>query len=178
MRRATPSVILTILVFGIGCEGELIDRGHIVPPNEPPATPPALALRLGDAGADDIVDMAVDAAGNIYLTGTFSGSVDFDPGPGTAPLISLGSEDVFLAKYSPSGALLWADRIGSNDAERVTSLVSDAGGNLFIGGAFQGAADFDPGAGTQFLTSTGGEDGFVAAYSSSGNLTWARRVGV
>jgi hypothetical protein len=72
---------------------------------------------------------------------------------------------------------MWVARIGGTGAERVTGMVSDAAGNLYIGGAFEGSTDFDPGAGSQILTSLGGEDGFVAKLSTAGALIWNRGIG-
>lgn len=175
MRHPRSAVVLALSVLMIGCEGEPIDRGFPSGPN-PPASPPALAFRVGDLGSEVVADMVVDPTGSIYLTGTFAGTVDFDPGTGITARTSLGSTDVFLAKYS-AGALVWVAQIGGTGTERVSSLARDAAGNLYLGGAFAGSTDFDPGAGTQFLTSLGGEDGFLLKLSAVGDFMWSRRLG-
>jgi hypothetical protein len=158
------------------CKGHLIDVDN-PGQNNPGTVTPALALRLGSTGLDQVVDLAADPDGSVYVTGTFSGSVDFDPGAGLMVLTSLGLADIFLAKYTATGALVWADRIGGTAEDDVSSLARDGSGNLFIAGGFEGAADFDPGPGTQFLNSLGGSDGFIAKFTSTGQLVWARRYG-
>jgi hypothetical protein len=131
---------------------------------------------VGDIGAEVVADMVVDPTGSVYLTGTFSGTADFDPGAGVAARTSLGSTDVFIAKYT-AGAVVWVAQIGGTGAERVSSLARDAAGNLYLGGAFEGSTDFDPGAGGQVLTSLGSEDGFVLKLSAAGDFMWSRRFG-
>jgi hypothetical protein len=175
MRHPRSAVVFALSVLMMGCEGQPIDRGFPSGPN-PPASPPVLAFRVGDLGAEVVADMVVDPTGGIYLTGTFSETTDFDPGTGVAARTSLGSTDVFVAKYA-AGALVWVAQIGGTGAERVTSLARDAAGNLYLGGAFEGSTDFDPGAGTQVLTSLGGDDGFVVKLSAVGDFTWSRRFG-
>ncbi|HEV8599757.1 MAG TPA: SBBP repeat-containing protein [Gemmatimonadales bacterium] len=170
--RALP----LLLLLAIGCEGKLIDS-NLPGSNQPPTTNAALAFRFGGSGSELIADLVTDPAGNLYLAGTFTGSPDFAPDSGVAVLNSLGGQDGFLAKYSSAGALVWVSGIGGSNPETVTSLARDGAGNLYVGGGFAGATDFDPGSGVQVLNSVGGEDGFVAKYSPSGALVWARRFG-
>jgi hypothetical protein len=170
-------VVTAVLLLTAACKGHLIDLDNPGQNNPPGTFVPALALSIGGSGFDQVVDLATDPDGSVYVTGTFTGSVDFDPGTGVAFLTSVGLADIFLAKYSAAGALLWADRIGGTSADSVASLARDASGNLYIGGSFEGASDFDPGPGTQILTSLGGADGFVAKFTSTGQLVWARRYG-
>ena len=177
MAHRLPVLSLAISLAALGCEGMLIDRNPPIAPGPPPPSPPSLAFRVGDLNTDVITDMVVDPAGAIYVAGTFTGSVDFDPGTGSTGITSLGGTDVFVAKYSSVGALVWVSRIGGTDSDRATSLVRDGSGNLIVGGAFAGSTDFDPGAGNQSLTSLGGEDGFIAKLGPDGSLVWARRFG-
>lgn len=177
MRQFAGLLAAGMAVVVLGCKGDQID------PDFPGQTPPpgtvnaALALRLGGVNTDQVVDIAADPDGSVYVTGTFAGSVDFDPGSAVSTLTSIGLGDIFLAKYTAAGALVWAERIGGTGSDSVTSLARDASGNLILGGTFDGAADMDPGPGNVFLTSIGGTDGFIAKYTSAGNLVWARRYG-
>lgn len=160
-----------------GCEGELIDRGTNGNNNQPPASPPTLAVRLGGTGPDLIADLAVDPAGNTLVGGSFEGSADFDPGTGNTSLVSLGGADAFLAKYDATGTLLWVAQLGGTGAQRVTAVAADLAGNVYVSGGFTGSTDFDPGPAAAVLNSLGAEDGFVAKLSPAGALLWARRFG-
>jgi hypothetical protein len=124
------------------------------------------------------VQVAVDGNGNIAVSGKFYGTVDFDPGSGTANLTSVASTssgfNLFLAKYTSSGGYLWAFNIGAaNGGTAASSVRFDGGGDLYIGGSYTGTPDFNPGAGTAALTDTGG---FVARYTSSGGYVWAFQI--
>jgi len=135
------------------------------------------AKGIGSTNYDYGNSIATDASGNVYITGYFSSTADFDPGAGTANLTSAGIDDIFFAKYDNNGNYLWAKRIGSTDNDRGYSIATDAGGNVYITGDFRGTADFDPGAGTVNLTSAGYLDIFFAKYDNNGNYLWAKRIG-
>ncbi|MCH2420088.1 MAG: hypothetical protein MK181_09770, partial [Acidimicrobiales bacterium] len=72
--------------------------------------------------------MAVDSSGNVYTAGSFSGTVDFDPGAGTANLSSNGSEDVFVSKLDSSGNYVWAKNFGVPGPDYGGSAAEDAAG--------------------------------------------------
>ncbi|HEY2414993.1 MAG TPA: Calx-beta domain-containing protein [Pirellulaceae bacterium] len=85
----------------------------------------------------------------LYYTGDFYGSVDFDPGPGTAILNGGASNDAVVAKYSKSdGSLLWAKSYGGSLGEFAsTSLVDPLTGKLYVAGYFGSpTVDFNPAA--------------------------------
>ena len=123
------------------------------------------------------LSIATDNAGNIYSTGYFSGTADFDPGTGTFDLISAGSTDVFVSKLDASGNFLWAKAIGGSGGDGGNSITTDAAGNVYITGYFNATADFDPGAGTFTYTSAGDGDVFITKLDASGNFLWAKAIG-
>jgi hypothetical protein len=123
-------------------------------------------------------DVITDASGNSYTTGIFSSTVDFDPGPGTQNLSSSGgSYDVFIQKLDPNGNLLWVKKVGGSSNDYAKSISLDGSGNVLIAGYFQGSTDFDPGSGSNILTSNGQDDIFVLKLDPSGNFLWAKSIG-
>ena len=119
--------------------------------------------------------IALDNFGNIYITGTFRGAPDFDPGIGTFNLTSVGSSGIFVVKLNNSGNFIWAKAMV--DVIAAHSIVLDNFGNIYMTGTFNGAPDFDPGLDTFNLTSVGGLDCFVSKLDSSGNFVWAKAMG-
>jgi Ca2+-binding RTX toxin-like protein len=104
----------------------------------------------------------VDGSGNVYTTGHFSGTADFDPGAGTFDLTSAGGDDVFVSKLDADGNFVWADQLGGTSDDVGRGVAVDGSGNVYTTGYFSATADFDPGAGTFDLTSAGGYDVFVS----------------
>jgi hypothetical protein len=135
------------------------------------------AIQFGGEGDDEVHSLATDAAGNVYLTGYFNGAVDFDPGAGMVTLTANGLRDVFVAKYDPSGDLVWARRMGGVSAESGRGIQVDAFGNVYVVGEFNEVVDFDPGVGSFILTSAGYSDVFVSKLNSAGNFVWAKHMG-
>lgn len=115
----------------------------------------------------------IDAPGNIYMTGTFAGSADFDPGPDAENLTAAGDYDAFVCKLNTSGDLVWAIQLGGPAADRAEYVQADAQGNVYVTGSFSSTADFDPGPGMASLSAQGGTDAFVAKYDAAGNYIWA-----
>ena len=132
---------------------------------------------IGGFATDRGTRVTVDTAGNIYLTGSFTGLVDFDPGPGTFNITGGGAQDAFVVKLNSSGNLVWAKRFGGAFDDKATEAAFDTSGNVYITGFFADVADLDPGTGTLFVTSAGATDIFVVKLDSNGNLVWARTAG-
>ena len=135
------------------------------------------AKGIGGTSYDIGYSITTDASGNIYTTGYFNGTVDFDPGGGTFNLTSVGGMDIFISKVNSSGDFLWAKGIGGTSDDYGKSITTDESGNVYTTGYFQGTADFDPGLGTFNLTSAGGEDIFISKLNSSGDFLWTKRLG-
>lgn len=135
------------------------------------------AANAGGAGDDTASGVAVDAAGNVVVVGDFAGAADFDPGPGTLRLTSLGPRDAFLWKLRPDGSLFWAVQADGSGGDDTAAGVTVDGDAVYVTGAFRGTADFDPGPGVLDLTGAGGRDVFVWKLTGLGGLVWARRAG-
>lgn len=135
------------------------------------------AKRLGGQGSDEISSLSQDGQGNIYVSGIFSGTADFDPGPATFNLTSAGLWDVFVAKLDPAGNFIWAVSMGGAGLDTLSSTIIDPQGNIYISGAFEFTVDFDPGSGAFNLTSNGHQDVFVVKLDPLGNFIWANGLG-
>ncbi len=129
-------------------------------------------------GNNTAKDIAVDDAGNVYVTGYFTDTVDFDPGPDTFALVSRGDKDVFVQKLSPTGDLIWVKQMGGANADEGLAIAVDPAGNVYTAGTFRGVVDFNPGTGTNNQSSnSGSQDAFVQKLNAAGNYVWAYRLG-
>lgn len=130
--------------------------------------------RFGDAGSQQCRALAVDASGNVCITGFFAGSVDF----GGGALVCAGTTDIFVARFNGSGAHQWSQRFGDGTVGGVPpqvgeSIAADAAGNVYLGGDFSGTVNFGGGN----LVCTGANDVFLAKFDASGVHQWSQRFG-
>lgn len=135
------------------------------------------AKKIGSASTDWGYNITYDASGNVYIAGGFQGTADFDPGAGVTNLTSLGSYDIYFAKYTANGDIIWAKQIGGTLEENAQNILVDNNGNIYISGYFNGTVDFDPGPGIANITSTGAQDIYFAKFDSNGNYLWAKSIG-
>ena len=144
-----------------------------------PATTRINVATFGGAGDDRGQSMVVDAAGNIYTTGHFSNTVDFDPSVGTFNLTSTPDVyDAYVAKLNSQGELLWAVHAGGTGTVDGKSVAVDSQGNVYVTGYFTGTADFDPRPNDEVLNLTAAQaDVFVWKLSSVGAVVWAKKAG-
>jgi len=110
-----------------------------------------------------------DKDGNSYVAGSFSDTLKV----GKEKLISRGSLDIYLLKYTKNGNLIWARQAGETDSDEAYGIASDAKGNIYLTGYFSGVADFSD----TKLTSKGDRDFFVAKYNMNGILDWVKQGG-
>ncbi len=98
---------------------------------------------------------SVDSMSNIYITGRFFGTTDFDPGLGVYDMTASGPSsrsDIFLQKLAPNGNFLWAKQLGSSGDDNASVVDVDEHMCIYIAGYIQSTVDFDPGPGTYFMT--------------------------
>ena len=140
------------------------------------------AKQLGGTGNDQSSCITLDASGNIYTAGTFSGTADFDPGPDVYLLTQSGggTNDVFVCKLDDSGNFVWAKQFPGNGYSDVVSISVDSSGNVYTAGVFNGTVDFDPGVGITGFSIYGDpwdQDIFISKLDNSGNYLWADHYG-
>ena len=127
------------------------------------------AQQAGGADYDESYDICIDSSGDILITGTFKGAVDF----GGTTLSSVGDKDVFVAKLDAAGNWQWAVQAGGSISDLSYAICSDSTDNIYITGLFMQTANF----GSNMLTSYGGADIFIAKLDSSGSWLWAQNAG-
>jgi hypothetical protein len=123
----------------------------------------------------------VDGANNIYVTGELRGTVNFDPsGTGTGSpttLTAFSGVNAFVAKYNPTGGLLWVRKIannGTSGSESGRAIHSDIDGNVVSSGVQSGIVDFDPGAGVAESGPTSGTAAYIQKLTTDGLYVWAK----
>lgn len=129
--------------------------------------------QISGTGSDHLIGMTTDASGNIYVIGSLTGTIDFDPGAGVVNKTALAS-DVWLAKYTSSGTLVWGNQLTGGGDDVGLGIALDNSGNIYISGYYDSPApafDFDPSA-SNFQP--GGTAGFFAKYTNSGSFAWAK----
>ncbi len=130
------------------------------------------AQRFGDAAGEQTgLGVAFDQAGDVYVTGLFSGTITF----GTNPTLSSPGKDFFLAKLDPTGQPLWSQAfIGVSSAGYSAPWVAvDGLGDVLLSGSFGGSLSF----GSNMLTSAGGTDIFVIKMDPTGKVLVAKSFG-
>jgi len=130
----------------------------------------------GASGIDQCFSVSTDGTGNSYITGYF---YPF-PGMPTQPahfgpflLPDNGAGNMFIAKYDASGTCAWAKHGGGSQHDEGLAISTDANGNSYVAGLFNGSATF----GGIGLASSGSNDAFLVKYNSSGIGLFAQKIG-
>ncbi|UOQ71414.1 T9SS type A sorting domain-containing protein [Hymenobacter cellulosilyticus] len=127
--------------------------------------------QIGGPNDDRVRQGVVDANGNLYVATYFTGSATF----GTTTVTGFGTSgyDACLVKYSPQGAMLWAQPSGGTGADVPGSVDLDAAGNPYMVGTYNDVAQI----GSATITSRGSGDIVVAAYTPQGAVRWVQQAG-
>lgn len=122
-------------------------------------------------------EVVTDAAGNVYATGSFCDTVDFDPGPGVFNMIAPSGPsfgDVFILKLDPAGNFVFAKRVGGDNHDWGFAIDVDVAGNIIAAGYYANTVDMDPGPGVYNVFGTpGAANGFVLKLNALGDFIWA-----
>jgi hypothetical protein len=164
VNRADARVVVRLFTGGPPCKKVLLEY----------------AKSAGGVGYDIGNGIAIDATGNSVVTGSFSSRAIFgaDESNETVLLSSAGSSDIYIAKYTPGGSLIWVTQAGGEITDFGSGLALDIAGNSVVTGAFWGKATFGADELNQtVLTSAGNHDIFVAKYAPDGSLVWATQAG-
>lgn len=123
------------------------------------------------------------AGGNVFVTGSFLGTVDSDPGPGTYALKASYQENGFVLKLTSGGGFVWASAflpLSSGGNCYPAGIAVDSSGYVYASGGFTGSVDFDPapnqGNQGKLVLDGGSGSGFVTKLNASGNLVWAKKL--
>lgn len=132
-----------------------------------------------EAQYDEAFDCDVDARGNVYLTGAFSGEIDLDPTSDSTSLVFISnnvSKDVWLASFRPDGMLRWGKTLGGIGRDEGHGIRVH-NGDVVVAGSFSNAIDVDFSANVRECVSNGGTDAFITRYDSALVVQWTTSFG-
>lgn len=132
---------------------------------------------IGGSGTDEGNYITTDSDGNIYATGTFRNTVDFNPGADVFNLTSNGLTDIFVLKLDTNGNFLWAKGYGDDNFDNGLTLTIDSNNNVITSGFFQGTVNFNPDTTSEIITSNGSTDIFILKLDSTGNFNFVKKIG-
>lgn len=135
------------------------------------------ARHMGGGTTDWGLSIATDSNENVYTTGYFAGTSDFDPGVDSTNLTTLGLDDIFIQKLDANGNLIWVKQMGGTGMDQGRSITIDGNSNVYTTGRFSETVDFDPGPGIMNLSSKGALDSYIQKLDSNGNFLWVRQMG-
>jgi hypothetical protein len=131
---------------------------------------PIWSARHGGGGQDVARRIALAPDGTVVVAGEFGGTASF----GTGDLGSAGSQDAFVARFSPGGAPTWSARIGGGGFDIADGVAIGADGALFIAGRFSQTVDF--GGGLMLSAVSEATDGFLLRLTPEGAPSWVRAL--
>lgn len=120
-------------------------------------------------GTEYALSLTTGAYNDVYVSGSFFGTTNFDSGVSNYTLSSTGGFDAFAAKLTSGGTFEWAIKTGGNAGDESRGITTNSGSNVYVGGYFNGTSDFDPGVGTATITSSN-DDMFLLNICSKPNI--------
>ncbi len=119
-----------------------------------------------------------DALDNIFVSGSFGGTIDFDPGPSTTYLSTPWNKyNSHVCKFDSDGQFIWAKQFESDGNNYARHLAIDENGKIIITGELKAITDFDPSINNDFnLISYGGDRIYICKLDSNGDFIWAKSI--
>jgi hypothetical protein len=133
-------------------------------------------IDLGSNPAEQGRAIQCDANGNVYTSGSFGSSLDFNPGAATEFMSATGVDDIYLLKLTNDGNFIWSKKIGGISNEYALSMAIDLNGSAILGGHFASTTTFNSFPNVA-VTSAGLDDAFVVKFNSDGSHAWTRTIG-
>jgi hypothetical protein len=130
------------------------------------------ARTWGGSGSDQPYAIAINSLGEVYTAGSFSGTVNFDPGTGIDQHSTNGSTDVYLSKFNSNGDYQWALTWGGSSGDYAEGVAVSYSDDVYVAGNYYNTVDFDPGLGTDNHSSNGAMDIFLTKFNSTGSYEW------
>lgn len=131
-------------------------------------------ISVGGSSLNIAGGVICDSNNNVYIAGSYSGSVDFNPGPETFYLSPAGPTDIFLLKLNSLGEFIWAKTLGGVELMSNVVLELDVDDNVIVVGQFRGEVDFDLGDDEFLLDSPGNFDLFILKLDPAANFMWVK----
>ena len=133
------------------------------------------AGQMGGAFDGTGTGIAIAPSGNIYFSGYFIGTFDFDPGA-SEYFLSTNGQSIYIEKLNSNHEFVWAKTVGGTLFDYCQSMCLDELENVYTIGSFKDVADFDPGDGIVYFTSAGGNDIYINKLNSAGEYVWAKQM--
>lgn len=122
-------------------------------------------------------DITTDSQSNLYLTGKFGSTLNFDPGETNTTLTSVGEDDIYILKLGSNGNFIGVKQLGSPKDDRGWSITLNISGAVYVTGYFEETLVYEPSIGEVKLTSLGERDMFVLKLGTDGNFNWLKQMG-
>ncbi|MBS3915241.1 MAG: T9SS type A sorting domain-containing protein [Bacteroidetes bacterium] len=129
---------------------------------------------FGGTADERVRSIATDKYENVYCTGFFQGTADFDPGSATKNLTAKGlmfSNDAFISILDSAGKYIWAGGFGSTGQDEGNKICTHPNGNFYVTGTFQSTVDFDPGVDSFKIKGAGIYDIFLQKFTKLNSIS-------
>lgn len=136
------------------------------------------AKDMGATSNEDARGLAIDTINNnIYVTGLFNGTTDFDPNSGTSNLTS-ASNDGYILKLDSGSTFIWAKQIGGTGLDYGVDITTDHNGNIYNIGLFKNSVDFDPSPTSTYILNGGSSfEIYILELDNNGTFMSANQMG-